>query len=363
VKIDAGGFESMIMTHGKSLLWTYKPQHIQSIVQNQMQGLQNREEYFNVFEEAGYYLEKGNMFEDAGNQDVVFKPRGQNSSRNSTAFKWCQVKPCDGSLPFRMAVYTGSDVVSEEICRTGQWELCDAKQYAMGHNSTGSGRLPLMLDIGSNMGYYALLFANAGFDVVAVEPMPQNIELIEASLAANPHLNERVHLHKIGVGAKAGDFCAVMALSYNVGNGNVFCSSLGDVPKWIESMKKGNEDFELKGYFSVSTLDNVLLKDSFAQTREGIGEPPKFDFVKMDVEGFEGIVMMGGKSLLSTHTPIIIQSEVQEEMKGLQNKEEFLSLFEQAGYNVEKMTKTGDPRIFDVQFRLSSPLQGHNQPR
>ena len=50
------------------------------------------------------------------------------------------------------------------------------------------------LDIGANLGYYTLLFAQYGHDVLAVEPMAYNRNALAASLCLNPTLASRITL-------------------------------------------------------------------------------------------------------------------------------------------------------------------------
>ena len=42
-----------------------------------------------------------------------------------------------------------------------------------------------LLDVGANLGIYSLSAASAGFSVFAIEPMPFNAILLDASIAQN----------------------------------------------------------------------------------------------------------------------------------------------------------------------------------
>ena len=53
------------------------------------------------------------------------------------------------------------------------------------------------------MGYYTLLFAHSGFDVLAIEPMTRNRQAINASLCLNPELRRRVNLVPAALGTDA----------------------------------------------------------------------------------------------------------------------------------------------------------------
>jgi FkbM family methyltransferase len=85
------------------------------------------------------------------------------------------------------------------------------------------------LDIGANQGFYTLLFAFYGYDVLAIEPMLLNRRSIKASLCANPQLRERVTLLPVALGtpssASANVRCVVRADDRNAGNGKLSCSA------------------------------------------------------------------------------------------------------------------------------------------
>ena len=51
----------------------------------------------------------------------------------------------------------------------------------------------VFLDIGANLGWYSMLFAQAGFDVIAVEAMQRNADAIRSTLCLNPRLSSKVN--------------------------------------------------------------------------------------------------------------------------------------------------------------------------
>ena len=129
-----------------------------------------------------------------------------------------------------MAVLATADLVSREIVKTGFWELRYPSQLLELAGERGeNARMPpppaTFLDVGANLGYYSLLFASHGYDVLAVEPMLRNRRAIETSLCLNPQLAERVTLLPMALGKTASAHCDVRADDRNAGNGKLSCSS------------------------------------------------------------------------------------------------------------------------------------------
>ena len=81
-----------------------------------------------------------------------------------------------------MAVLGSDDVVSTWIQKQGFWEINDgAAELGDRFDGRRGGptnaairaleHRPTFLDVGGNLGYYSLVYAHSGFDVIAVEPM------------------------------------------------------------------------------------------------------------------------------------------------------------------------------------------------
>ncbi len=82
------------------------------------------------------------------------------------------------SVPFRMAIHPPSvDPMARDMVRDGFWEIHNpadlAKPVAAWRSADvllSSARRRTLIDIGANLGYYSLLFASHGWNVLAVEP-------------------------------------------------------------------------------------------------------------------------------------------------------------------------------------------------
>ena len=128
-------------------------------------------------------------------------------------------------------------------------------------------------DVGANIGYYALLFAKAvgpSGEVVCFEPEPDNLVELERTLSWNRLANVRV------LPVAVGDADGETFLARGV-NGRV--SANGGQPQ------PGTVAVALR------RLDTVL--------------PQGLDFLKVDVEGYEGRVLDGAERLLREHRPVL----------------------------------------------------------
>jgi len=136
------------------------------------------------------------------------------------------------------------------------------------------------LDIGANIGCTALLFSQLFRDVIAFEPSPTTFALLERNLE------------------RAG-----------VGNVRLVNTGLGDVAG--RSQLTFSPDNRAGGYVSDLTAASVgHTCETIAIRRlddvDGELDLVPVDFVKIDVEGFEGHVLDGGRELLQRDRPVVV---------------------------------------------------------
>ena len=127
-----------------------------------------------------------------------------------------------------------------------------------------------VVDVGANIGYYSLYFAGlvgSKGKVVAIEPSPENLPELRLNISANQLSN--VRLFESAVGAERGEVAFAAGI-----NGGI----LGD---------------DASGTYRVpvAPLDELI--------EDGV------DFLKIDVEGFEGAVVEGARRLLSQFRPVV----------------------------------------------------------
>eukprot|EP00937_MAST-01D_sp_MAST-1D-sp2_P002239 g2239.t1 len=95
------------------------------------------------------------------------------------------------SVPAYAIVLCACRFISKSLVETGAWEPLISRRLlarlALDRrdiDSPGAARRRIFVDVGANIGWFALLAAAHGYDTVAVEPMERNVELLRASAAA-----------------------------------------------------------------------------------------------------------------------------------------------------------------------------------
>jgi FkbM family methyltransferase len=142
----------------------------------------------------------------------------------------------------------------------------------------------VVLDIGANIGYDTVLFADkVGKEgrVIAIEPDPVNFEILQKNIKENGLKN-------------------VVAVQAAVGNENkkmkIFESkeNYGDHRMWGNPSKSPFDKRETCQVFC-RRLDDLLKELDYQ----------KIDFIKIDVQGFEAEVIKGGKKIIEENKPTI----------------------------------------------------------
>lgn len=204
-----------------------------------------------------------------------------------------------------------------------------------------------VVDIGGNIGYYAMLEASKigpTGTVIAIEPMPKNSERLCQNVQANGYQNIRIH--KLAIGDRNGT-----ASMYISGRSN--WHSLHPLPSSKGEMQ-----------VPVCTLDSLLQPYDL----------PSVDLVRMDLEGYEVVVIEGMKHTLEKYGPRLLV-ELHPLTVPVPEMEKYLRSLENLGYGIEWMieqerdmplrwqflkverpTMRGlldDPRIWDVPRALT----------
>jgi len=166
-----------------------------------------------------------------------------------------------------------------------------------------------MLDIGANVGFYALAAAAAsGGDarIAAFEPTPEVAALLRASVAENGFAG--IAVHELALGAREG----TLVLSRGAD------SALNRIVADGEGAR-----------VPIRTLDEVSEREDL----RGI------DFVKIDVEGAETAVIAGGRGFLARESPLVMF----EVVDGAQPRLDAARMLEQAGYGLYELAN--DPPL------------------
>ena len=143
----------------------------------------------------------------------------------------------------------------------------------------------LMLDVGSNFGYYALYAAKLGCRVVAWEPVPVFRAFVEAGAALN-NLSHRIHLRPAVVSDSAGEVLNMTVPEHGIW-GTASVGGLNVDPS-IRS-----KTYSVPA--STETLDQMVAEAAC--------------IMKLDVEGFEPQVLKGAAETLRRRPPRAILTE------------------------------------------------------
>jgi len=167
----------------------------------------------------------------------------------------------------------------------------------------------IVIDIGANIGYYALLesqLANKG-RIYAVEPIPSNINLLNRNIELNDYKNISVFQFAIG------DDKADKAKMYVYDKCN-WCSFIRD--------PSGNIIDEIE--VTTMTLDRFV--------EFYVCQYPTF--IRMDVEGYEYQIIKGASKILEKNKPLKLCIELHSHLMPRENMEELINILKQSDFKV-----------------------------
>jgi FkbM family methyltransferase len=164
------------------------------------------------------------------------------------------------------------DVISSIIRRDRQ--PYEQRVIAIVRELTRPGSL--IVDVGANLGNHTVYWARAGRRVIAFEPNPVTRSALVKSVALN-NLGALVDIRPVALGATPGTGTLRMLCENNEGMIAVEAASGGNIP--------------------IVRLDDLELRQAAV--------------IKIDVEGAEESVLLGGRQTISRLRPFII-SEMQE---------------------------------------------------
>ena len=125
-----------------------------------------------------------------------------------------------------------------------------------------------VVDVGANLGYYSLLFARAvglSGSIESFEPVPENLALLRRTLEASAV--PQVKVHEMALGAASGSVRIAAEINGHIGD---------------------EEPHKVR----IERLDAVLA------SRER-----RIDWIKVDVDGYEGHVLEGAEAILESDRP------------------------------------------------------------
>lgn len=207
---------------------------------------------------------------------------------------------------------------------------------ATGHILNILDKDDIVLEVGANIGYYALIEARICAKIYAIEPHPENLARLQRNIALNDLDN---------VIARQGAFGA------SDGKIPLYVS---DLSNWhsCRSAPKSESDFIEVDCFTI---------DSFAEANEAP------TFIKMDVEGYELQVLRGAEKTLKSvrhlflelHGTILTRDEIVEILNRIDNaglKPSLIVQYDRPGlartYDLDQLDaiRNGDRGTFELFF-------------
>jgi FkbM family methyltransferase len=198
----------------------------------------------------------------------------------------------------------------------------------------------IALDIGANLGYYTMLFASLVGDrghVYSFEPMPELFDSLEQSTKRNG-FGDRVSAFNVALSDEIGQAPLIFA----PGSDN-----WGGAALWV-----GRE--VLPHHKTIAVRTGPL---SFFSKLDRV------DFIKIDVEGAEPLVIRGCSDVLAKFKPLIL-SEIHASMLQTvsnQSVEDYFKQLKAIGYQAHSVTQEGQigpliaPESIDVANVVFSP--------
>lgn len=177
----------------------------------------------------------------------------------------------------------------------------------------------VILDVGANIGQYALYFACKGKKVYAFEPMPSMIEKLQQHIRMN-HLEDKITLVTKALTSENATLKFSLPKSENSGTASLV----------LGRSQNTDEIIEVEGV----RLDTLVASGV-------ITEP--VDLIKIDIEGAELYALRGMEELLAKkHKPVLIL-EMNEDMMKLAgyHPDDILTFLSPFGYKAYELTKKG----------------------
>jgi FkbM family methyltransferase len=158
-----------------------------------------------------------------------------------------------------------------------------------------------VVDIGANIGYYALQEAQRVRTVIAIEPTPESYEMLLLNIGLNGYKNVRPHCLAVGDHEGEVGFAISRACNWN-------------------SVAEGDGDIKVP----MTTLDKLLGEE-------------KVDFVRMDVEGYEMNILRGMEGILREQKPRMFLEVHRDKLKDYgSSQREVMEYLARLGYYIEE---------------------------
>jgi len=138
----------------------------------------------------------------------------------------------------------------------------------------------VILDIGANIGFTAILIGDLSSKVYAFEPSPTTFAILDKNVSRSGRDN--IFLKNNGLGSESGEATLTFSPSNRAGGfvSNQTQASIGQTVEKIDILRPDE------------VVDSLNIQ--------------RIDFIKIDVEGFEEHVLRGARETLSHFRPLVV---------------------------------------------------------
>ena len=189
-------------------------------------------------------------------------------------------------------------------------------------------------DIGSNIGIYSIYAAATidNIEVISFEPSTSNLRILSRNISIN-NLEKKIKIFQLPLGENKNKFLEFSERKFNEGESH-------------NSLDK-NIDFEGKklnpknSYQIFSTNIDQVINDRILNIP---------DYIKIDVDGIEHLILQGGISILKDPQILEIQIEINENYTNQLNK--VIEIMNECGFKF-KDKKRNDAKGYYVEQKFS----------
>ena len=175
----------------------------------------------------------------------------------------------------------------------------------------------IILDIGGNIGYFSLFFANIFKEakIYCFEPIPRSYEYIVKNLSLNKTLSKNILPFNIGLTNKKEQK-------------EMYFNPEGSGSSSLQNLLEASCTYKI--FCEFSTLDKFVEENSI----------DNIDFIKCDVEGAEKFVFEGGLKTIKRNRPLIYTEMLRKwSAKFNYHPNDIINLLKQFDYNCYAISK------------------------
>ena len=230
------------------------------------------------------------------------------------------------NVDFQMYVYkSGDNYMSNGIIKSKKYDayeipfICNALELYANIKNIQNKKDIFILDLGANLGVYPSFFGRKGYTVISFEASPRNYYILKKNYCKINRNNENIFIINRGLGNQE-KICNYYTQIGGIGNGMIKCD-------------ENKEEFDNDGFHWKKSFEVPITK--LSRFIPYLADK-NLAFIKLDIEGSEGVVMQDAIELITKyHVPYVLA----EYSKAMINEHgtnpvDFIKIFTDNGYKV-----------------------------